>query len=85
VRGCGRPRRDCGRAGVEAGAVYNWFLIVVEIAQLTARWGSGPRRLMRPNRWTTWRLTLTAQLGPEPSVAVGPKIYGLKPWADWAG
>jgi hypothetical protein len=39
-RGCGRPQRDCGReggswdwggAGVEAGAVYIWFLIVVEI------------------------------------------------------
>jgi hypothetical protein len=36
VRGCERPRReggsrDCGRARVEAGAVYNWLLIVVEI------------------------------------------------------
>jgi hypothetical protein len=34
VQGCGRPRRDCGRAGVEAGAVYNWLLIVVEISPI---------------------------------------------------
>jgi hypothetical protein len=30
----GRPQRDCGWAGVEAGAVYIWFLIVVEIIQI---------------------------------------------------